>query len=494
VFDHADESFHNIELHHGAFAALAKLLTIAKADDEIRMILAATEMVCRGSPKHVQAAYSQLPNNINMLGNLLRLLDRLETRTMTHADISILNISKILANLSRSSELRATLCRQQGMLTCLARVSTAGLTTESRLLRMRILANLANSEDNKVLMYEQAGMLDSCLRIGHFDANDVARQHAAVALMEFSSAPANQVSMARNDTVLGTLVKMVLVEKSATTRESAITALQNLAFTKENRLQLVTFRQGIVLEALKKTVSQDPDAKARRRSAGALTNLACDETAAAMGDHKGLLDALAVVSTKDESSEVQTRAAQALTKIAGSVTVHMKCHEALLDALVVASLSKTTNSVTAVLRVKARQPENRQALARHPGVVDTLADICVSDTAAVADRDNSVRAIMHLVNEDRNRKILCNKTILDALVTGATYKDPDLEEARDSAVRAIERLATEISNRATMAHHKGLIIAVANAVEREAAWERAGRESEYGYLAKPLLMSLLVAM
>ena len=122
--------------------------------------------------------------------------------------------------------------------------------------------------------------------------------------------------------------------------------------------------------------------------------------------------------------------------------------------------ARRPNSVSAVLRVKARAVENREVLARHPGIMDTLADICISESSIVPDRDNSIRAIMHLVNEDKNRKILCNRTVLAAIVHAANYKDPDLDEARDSAVRAIERLATEITNRNFMAHFDGLLVTV----------------------------------
>lgn len=493
IFDHTEKARHNVELHHGAAAALAKLLTTSYNDYEIRMILSATEMVFRGSPKTVAAAYRKM-NGPHFLRHLLRLLEFFETRNVQHAEFSIFNILRILHSCSRASELRAAMVHQPDMLLALSKVPSRDLSPECRLYRVRITANLSNCEENKVPLYEQEGMLDSILRIGHFDTSAAARQYAGTVLMEFSSAPLCQVSMARNETVLGTLVKMILVETLAHTRECAITALQNLAFTKGNRSILVSFKNGIILEALKKALSSDTDTKARRRSAGALTNLACDETAAVMGNHKGLLHALAIVSSTDESLDVQTRASLALTKIAGSITVHSDCHPALLDALVVASLSKASNSVSAVLRIKARSPENRQSLARHPGVMDTLADICISESAAASDRDNSIRAIMHLVNEDKNRILLCNPTILTALVIAANYNDPDLDEARDSSIRAMERLATEVSNRPAMAHHEGLIVSVAKAVEREALWEQQGRDAEYGRLAKPLLMSLLVAM
>jgi hypothetical protein len=492
VFDHGDEALHDIELYYGSALALAKFLAVATNDDEIRMILSALEMVFRGTPKQCTDAFSKISHSL--LNNLLKQLDRFETRNVKHADVSILNISKILYYLSRSTELRSMLCRPKAMLQSMARLSTRNLNSECRTLWVRIVANLANIDDNKVLMYEQDGLVDSLLRVGHFDSSDLVRQMAMTSLMEFSTAPTNHTSMAKNEVLVSTIVKVVLVEKNANTRECAISTLQNLAFAKENRVKLVTLKNGIVLEALKKALANDPDMKARRHAAGALTNLACEETAQVMGMNKGLLQTLAIVATKDEKEDVQTRASLALTKIASSINATMACHETMLDALVVASLSKAPNSVAAVLRVKARSPENREALARHSGVVDTLCDICVSDNAQPTDRDSAIRAIMHLVNEDKNRKILCNKTVLHALVVAANYTDPQVVEARDSAVRGLERLATEPSNRNFMAHHPGLIVAISKSVEREAILQRDGHESEYGFLAKPLLLSLLVAM
>lgn len=491
-FDHIDESKHNSELHFGAASILAKTLSMTDDDDEIRMICAAIEMVFRGSAKYVHVAFDKVGST--MIPLLLRLLDRCESGNMKHADVSILNITKTLLYLSRIPELRVCMARQQGMLDAMRRVATSILNPDCRIARVRIIANLANCEENKVLMYEHEGLLDSILRIGHLDLSETAREYASTALMDLASAPANQVPLAKNEKLLGTLVKMVLVEKIATTRESAITALQNLAFTKENRNILVNFKQGIVLEALKKALNSDKNDKARRRAAGALTNLACEETAGRMGCHKGLLDTLAIVSTKDENEDVQTRASLALTKIASHVTIRMECYEALLDALVVASLSSATNSVTAVMRVKARDPENRESMARHPGILDTLADICISIGSNLKDKDNAMRAIMHLTNENGNRKLMCNKSILEALVKGASLEGKETEEIRDSAIRAIERLATEFSNRPYMARHDGLLVAIAKATEREAKLEESGAKVDHAFLAKPLLMSLLVAM
>ena len=491
-FDHVDESKHNAELHFGAASILSKTLSVTDDDDEIRMICAAIEMVFRGSAKYVHVAFDKVGSTMTPL--LLRILDRCESGNMRHADVSILNITKALLYASRIPELRVCLARQQGVLDAMRRVATSILNPDCRIARVRIVANLANCPANKILMLEHDGLLNGLLRICHLDLSETAREYASTTLMDLASEPANQVPMAMNEKLLGSLVKMVLVEKISTTRESAITALQNLAFTKENRKLLVNFKSGIVLEALRKALNSDKNDKARRRAAGALTNLACEETSEIMGSHKGLLESLAIVSTKDENVDVQMRSSLALTKIASHVSNRMACYEALLDTLVVSSLSIASNSVSAVIRVKAREAENRASMARHSGILDTLADICVSPGAKLKDKDNAMRAIMHLTNENANRKLMCNKSVLDALVKGAAAVGKDGQEMRESAMKAMERLATDTSNRPYMARHEGLLVAVAQATEREAKLEESGIKVDHALLAKPLLMSLLVAM
>jgi hypothetical protein len=501
IFDHYDEARHNIEMYQGAAQALGKMLDHPQPDDALRMICSALEMVFRASTRTVQQSYSKCESS-GLLTNLLHLMDRCEKGEVKHAHISILNITRILLYLSKCPDLRYPLCRNQELLDCFTRVAATNnndnqnqLTNECRALRMRILANLAAGEKNRVLLFEHVGLLHNVLRVANLDSSDLARQHAVTVLQELAACTFLHVSMASNDQLLGTLVKLALKEKSMQTRESATTALQALAHTRENRVRLVEFKDNVVLEALRVAISTDAHDKVRKRAAGALTNLAGEDTAEVMGNHKGLLGALAIVATKDTSVDVQTRASMALTKIGNKITASMgPCFETLLDSLVVASLSTTSNNVSAAFRVMSRLPENRERMARHSGVLDTLADICVSPGADISDRDNALRTLMHLVNDSRNRLVMCNKTILDALVIGSNFEEPKLMEARESAMITLERLATEPANRPRMARHVGLLVAVSRAVEREAKWEDAKIESEHGYLAKPLLMSLLLAM
>jgi hypothetical protein len=219
----------------------------------------------------------------------------------------------------------------------------------------------------------------------------------------------------------------------------------------------------------------------------------------------------------------------------------------MLDALLVTSLNKIhCPRVTAVVRSIARNnPKHRPIIARHDGIVDTLADILHTSRVLatshdkqnndhddeivarqnrkiiydVSERINAIHTIAHLANSnDETRTFFCGRpTLLTAIVLATQDSD-----TQDMAVRALERLATVSSNQYVLAHCNG----VAEAVEREALREqqrnnaiqagqvfvenrcdddddncstddRTDRNGSNGtscYLAKPLLMSLFVAM
>jgi hypothetical protein len=212
---------------------------------EIRMICAALEMVYRASTEVVRKSFQDVGPDIVPL--LLKLLERCETDTVKHSEVSVLNITKVLLYFSRVSELRPSLARHQGMLQTLTRASTARLNPDSRAMRVRVIANLANSDENKDILHEHPGLLDCILKIAAIDTTDTAREYAAACLMDLASSPISQVSMAFSNKVLAVLVKLAVQDDKEETREYAVTAMQNLAFAKENRTRLATFTKGVVL-------------------------------------------------------------------------------------------------------------------------------------------------------------------------------------------------------------------------------------------------------
>lgn len=591
--------------------------TTKSAGDEILyLLLSATEMLSRCAPSSfINAFFKITPPQTTSTNNectsnsdgvvyfvacMLRVLSGLETnlksndsridktrpdgakndahdddRVILLNDECIHGIGRILISMSRSSEFRSILYQQPDLVKGLTRMSSTKANTvstiktnpECRLCRLHILANLAKNSNNerREFLYGLDGLLDSLLRYGNFDPICSIRQAAAWCILELTNSSSNCSAMAQNNKVLGTLVKMILVDDSittatslpsstvASTRESALTALQNISFDRSNRLHVIQFKSGMVLEALKKTLTTDVDAKARRRAAGTVVNLVCEDTAEFMVSYQGLSDTLALVATQDNNTDVQTRAALSLTKLAVHVsdiqnhpTELSSTYLTILDALVVTSLSKLHSTrVTSAIRSLARNhPDHRPILARHDGIVDTLIDVIQSsllvvdgnptddddvdydatnepkNTSKITDRTNAMRAVAHLANsDDATRKHLCSRpTLLTAMVGAAQAPD-----SQDLAIVVLERLATVPSNRYTLSHCIGLIVAVAEAVERESRHEKQqtyrvttgqshllenrcdddekcsddGKSVQQGpscYLAKALLMSLLVAM
>ena len=504
----------------GDIEKLASRLTSSKKYDAhsiiVRLVAVALEMIFRGaSQAAISMVFTKAPG-WGQLKPILRVLELAEEGSIHQADVTILNLSRGLLYVSRIPDLRAPLAQEQGVLDFVSRISKSILNADGRVVRLRILTNLVYDDENKTIILQRDSLLDSVLQISHLDMDATAREYASIILMDLASSSTNQVIMAKNERLLGILVKLATIEKVGSTREAAITSIQSLAYTKGNRERMVVFKNGIILEAMKKVLNSDNNEKCRKRAAGAITNLVSDETTETMGRYEGLLDTLAVVSTSDISQDVRDRAAVALTKLAAGITVRMHdCFSTCLDALIVASLKNS--SISSVLRVKARDPANRSSMVSHPGILDTLADICLEKSPRAdsmkstnmidlqRDKDNAMRAIMHLTNEDKNRLSMCTPRIIDALVEGAKLPDGDpvQEDIRDSAIRAIERLATEFDNRSVLARHEGMLVAIAAAAEREArldteaslaAKKLAAVETEKVHLAKALLMSLLVAM
>jgi hypothetical protein len=586
LFDHSMEHLHNLELTHGALTEFVKILFLHQQQpphlhhkNMLHLILSATEMLFRGSPSALASVFYNIqhPNHSNdsggilFLQTLLRLLDQFEmpskgiqTKQSSAHDASsddpemflnrkiVHNVGLILISYTRSSELRSLLYQNSELLTEWTKFSSVTrdgkdsmirkTNPDCRLCRLQIVVRLIQNSNNvhRELLYHSYGLSEMVLRFAHFDPVDSVRQAAASCIVEFTSAPKNCQSMARDAKYLGTLVKMILVEEASSVsnsatvsiRESALTALQNIAFDRLNRPYMIRFKNGLLLEVLKKTLASDVDPKIRRRAAGTVVNLVGDETADFMVTYKGLLDTLALVTTQDDNHDVQVRSVLALTKLASYVAdlykppEPSKSYSAVLDALVVASLNKIhCPRVTAVVRSIARNhPDQRPILAQHDGIVDTLTDILHTEplrsaklddvthstgksrqsTLNASERVNAIHALAHLANSnDTTRVFLCSRpAVLTAVVVAAQQKD-----LQDVALRVLKRLATVAANRSILANCPGLIVAVAEAVEREALWDRRhalltehrseddqDSTTKIDGLAKALLLSLLLTM
>lgn len=510
-FDHGSMHRHNIELKLNAPEALSHLLfETGKNDDEVRMICSALEMVYRGSTSAVKASFFETGKL--MIPEWLKVSNQYEESSRLNRNVraSVVSITRIFLYFSRVPDLRPILAQQAGFFNMLIRVSAKAMHGQGmekcREDRMKILANLCNCNLNRIIIFENSELMDSLYKVAFQDESVHVREYAAACLMDLSSSEAIQIHMASSSNIIQALIKLTRKSESDSTREYAVTAIQNICFQRDNRIQIINFENSVILGLLSTIMITDRSKVTRRRAAGALTNLACSTTASRMANYPHLMESTAKVCALDPCPEVQHRACRALTKISCHIDSTMQCFMTVLDSLIRAATSSNATGIPMVLRIMSRKPSNRAIMGQQPGMMELLSSIASSTNYSESERESCIKVIAHIANEIICRKSLCNKWILNALVSAAQWEEPEvlnvnpapelmgiLKSTREAALLAIERLAMEVSNRPFMARHKDLLVVIAKATERESRLNSVD-DSIQPKLAKALLMSLIVAL
>ena len=143
-FDHWDNNKHDLEISLGAANVLSLFLSMTSEDDEVqmRMICAALEMVYRASSESLIKSYKEVGGPL--IPVLLRFLESCKKSASFHnnntnnsnkasADVSIINISKVLIYFSRVPALRTSLIKQHSGL-----LHITGASTRTYFLREKV--------------------------------------------------------------------------------------------------------------------------------------------------------------------------------------------------------------------------------------------------------------------------------------------------------------------------------------------------------------------
>jgi hypothetical protein len=394
-FDHGNMHRHNLELKLKAPETLSHLLfESGKNDDEIRMICSALEMVYRGSTSAVKISF--LEAGKLMIPEWLKLSEKYEESNRLNRTVkaSVVSVTRIFLYFSRVPDLRQILAQQPGVLAMLNRVSSKALhgqgMEQCREDRMKVLANLCNCNTNKSLIFENSSLMNSLHKVAFQDESVHVREYAAACLMDLSSSETIQVPMASSNNIVQALLKLSRKNESDSTREYAVTAIQNICFQRENRIQIINFESGVFLGLLTTIMMSDRSKVTRRRAAGALTNLACSNTASRMANYPHLMESTAKVCALDPCPEVQHRACRALTKISCHIDSSMQCYMTVLDSLIRAASSSNATGIPMVLRIMSRQPSNRAIMGQQPGMMELLYSIASSKAHSESERESCI--------------------------------------------------------------------------------------------------------
>lgn len=503
-FDHTDRSMHDVELREGAAFILYQKLafclslepkrhiiaysppvmmgnptttnTTTNRSHEIMLLTNALEMVHRASPDTIAATWHDI--GLDILPILVKVMERpykeqhLYPVTTTNATrdtkLSIQKITKLLALYSLVPEAKYHITHCPGMLYVLVKVldtrwlhhadQTSSTTTHlvmteaARFHTLATLTNLAASENNRRTLLQTPGLVDAIARVVPQERSDVARQCSALALMNLSHGDATIVPEMTSELLLETLISL-LQDKLPETRRNAAVALVNVASVHENSIQIATFHNGMMLQALLELLFV-PDAAQAGHAAETLFNMACTDestdTTIKMAQHPHLLSTLAeALQNANVQLDVKMYCAATLRRMAECSTDHYN-PASLWTALVEASSWNRTADIGHAWQAQASQPRHRVEMAEHTGVLETLSQLCQA---------------------------------------------PSSPELQMTAVRALEQLSQDESARQVLAHHEGCMLALTQANFDGKEGANADREqTEVEALAQVALKNLVNAL
>jgi len=284
------------------------------------------------------------------------------------------------------------------------------------------VVNLACAEENKNKLLNHPGMIDAVIEVAENDIIDGAREHASMVVMNLALAEENKLGMGHRDNLLDCIVKMMTDEVVNCRRYASATILALM--TPQNTSHITKFGRGLLLHTMTKVLALDQVEEVRINIAEGFFNLVrnsmVQETIETIGRHRDVLPSLATTVLADYSADVRAYAARTLEWLAADIHHGSKSHDKLLNALIEASMWTKTTCIVEALKSQASIEENRAAMVKRNGMLDTLAQL----------------ASLHGVND---------------------------EEVRECALATIERLTCEPSTRKIMAMHEPVMMELTRA-------------------------------
>jgi hypothetical protein len=251
-------------------------------------------------------------------------------------------------------------------------------------------------------------------------------------------------------------------------RYNSITAIENLVIPLENAQGVVTFEEGTLLSRLGQCLQNDEEHAIRRRAARIFRCLGRgDALGIILMGRSSIVQRLVKAARHDSNSSVRMEAANALASFAceaQSCFVRKDQGALILKALMTISvvidkgLNGSEEMIARALSEEAMNPQNRFVMARHSGLLYSLATLLQS--ASFATQEYAARALYDISCEPKNRSIMTEQVLLTALVQllqNNVNTNPFREKVKKLAVDTVTNLAHEEVARKVMVKHSGLL-------------------------------------
>lgn len=366
---------------------------------ELGLICKALEMVYRCSSATRAKSYEEIGHELTT--TYMKIIERCEQGIIPRGASIVNDILLVFQYFARVQSISIPLASQRNVLKTLGSlIGSTSTPNSTRATAMSTLADLACAEVNGNRMAKIPGLFGSIIEVAYLDSSGETRESAARAIQNIVFSLEDNVPSVKFEKLVKAL-SILMTDKHEKTRKYAAGALQNLTTWSDVQVRLVTFDGGAVVDSLVRLISSRDSEETRARAVGAIINLTSEDTTGTLCLHRSLLSYLGNCASSDKSAIVKKNAADALMWLAEDMKTPRNGQKELLDVLIkVAKVSsgKVKTSVAKALYELSKSKENRTAMARHPGMLDTLEKMAKknnSDSDTVA-KDNSLQTLANL--------------------------------------------------------------------------------------------------
>jgi hypothetical protein len=341
-------------------------------------------------------------------------------------------------------------------------------------------------EDCRAYLVKASGFLSSLTALPSRTMSLKARQRLSGVIRNLAISVECRTLLVAHPTVIGAMIQLMTWEPLSMNdtaspdfsnmRRNLLNTLISLAMDHHSALLLILHGDGILLNILKRYLTDGTDTVVRKRSACSLRLLANEVSAPLLINDAALMQSLSEAALRDSSPDVRKEAAEAFARCAALVQAeHQPHYQAVLDALtVLAQQRHRPNALSIEVLARAFKEQalhacNRKPMAERSILLDTVAQIALSrDVASTTATQDACCALMLLSTEAANLERLARTPIiLDALLTNATSysansngngnAEHDFTNEKDYAVTTLVNLTAHPTNRKIMVNHGCLL-------------------------------------
>lgn len=255
------------------------------------------------------------------------------------------------------------------------------------------------------------------------------------------------------------------IELSSSTSPRVVRNLLNLflslAMERDSVLTLIFHGDGLLLNILKRWITESGDNTIRKRALRTLRLLATEASAPLLVHRSDLMLQLSQIALNDQDHAVRHEAVEAFARCAGLAKAKQPNYDCVVEALVqLAKAPISADTLACVLKEQAMHEENRYAMAHRDDVLRLLTNIATSRLCSRGAREDCLSALLWLSGDDRNLDALLSEHVLHILVEKACSQEPADNFVQDKSMVILTRLAAHSSNRPKMLSHENLLQAL----------------------------------